>query len=162
MTLAGINQVMLHLMTYFPKSYPPDMPQARVDIYKDDMFKAFKNYPDEEIIEAYKELLTEQRTAPYLADVINKVKVKPTEKIDTSYHPDYRDDEGNTWFWKDEHYVVAVPNPHSRAVMEMLRARMRMADASKDPHDLAWYKEQYPQRPEDNNCYSVGDILEKL
>jgi len=40
------------------------------------------------------------------------------------------------------------PNPHGRAVIEMLKARSKLKDGEKDPHDLMWYYDNYPEDPE--------------
>lgn len=154
MTREGISQVILHLMMHFPKNYPPDMPQQRVSVLSEDMLNSFKNFDDDVVIQAYKDLLAEQKTAPYIADAIAKARLLTADikrNTEGNYQGQVKFEDGEKYFWNDTPgnnpvgWVRVAPMP--RYMQERMLVMQRLGPGEKDPHDGAWYKLKYGNLP---------------
>lgn len=132
MTKEGVKTLFKTLCVFYPRTYGYKDDDTAI-VWLEDFTHAFAKYEDGDVSQALRNWRKEHSDAPQVADLLREVKIIVMDKRPADTMP--------------ESSGESVPNPHGRAVREMLAARIKMADPANDPHDFAWYAEHYPERP---------------
>ena len=151
MTSNGISKLFYHMQGFYPQAYPQNMSAEKKGAIIEGFAISFKGIDDEAVFEAMNRILRESDKTPSIATILSHVRGRRDETMGSATGWDL-DNEGKAIpriSGSDISPSPKCPNPNSRALRAMLRARPNANAANKDPHDWAWYKSHYPERPED-------------